>query len=558
MMRAAWRVLKTEHKALIIDVADGRRFVWLGSGISLDQVPGLVDLMSRVLVFLRDKAVSNESDAADHEAALQQILQEHLPHELGRFDDDQAGWVPKREGLDALRTSYSELLSIGVVGKPSDYLLMEGAKLAELYGDPELIPGPTHVLLAILIYEGSVVHLASGNWDGLVEKALSTISSDDSLLDVYVDVNDPREGHGHAEIAKFHGCAVRALAKPDRYRSKIVATKAQIASLHGDPDFEHMRARLLDLTTRMRSLVLGLSVQDSDLLAIFKSSARRSSWPWEEGHPAYLFAEPVVLPSQRTVLEVAYGTSYDDERRAIDARSALGSYAGPMVSALVLEVLAAKYETALARHAGLPFEVLEKLQLGIRRLVLRVVLSFGTDEGALSSFLLQGYADFMRTFFGVHAVGEARYVPFVRGTRAQLETEHTVLGLGADRLAVLVGVLGSGELARRWRVLLLDENRASRIVVSRRVSGDVVTVIGVRSASEAIAVMGDEDWIRGSEDMVLLQMDGNPDSSRRSPGGRIGKGRGAQRRREVDWASLSETVASHEELLVRFETGVLL
>lgn len=557
-MRNTWRALKAEHAELIADVADGRRFVWLGSGISLNQVPGLVELISRVLTFLRDKAVSEDPDASDHEAALRQILQEHLPGELSRFEEDRSGWVPKPKRLDGLRTSYSDLLSIGVVGKPSDYLLMEGAGLADLYGDPLLVPGPTHVLLAVLIFEGSIVNLASGNWDGLVEKALSSISSDDSLLDVYVDVNDPREGYGNAELAKFHGCAVRARTAPDRYRTKVVATAAQVANLHGDPDFQHMRDRLLDLTTRLRSLVLGLSVQDSDLLTIFKSSASRSAWPWENNHPAYLFAEPTVLPSQRTVLEVAYGRSYDDERREIDSRSALGSYAGPVVAALVIEVLAAKYETALDRHTELPAGLLEQLRLGIRRIVLRVVATFGRDESAISSFLLAGYADFMRTFFGTHTVGDTAYVPFVRGTRAQLETGHAALGLGADRLALLVGVLGSGELGRRWRVLLRDENHASRIFIARGASVGGVILVGVRSAKEAIAVMGTEDWIHGSQEMVLLQMDGERDASRRSPGGRIGKGRGAQRRRELDWAELSETVTTHEELLVRFETGVLL
>lgn len=557
-MRDTWRALKTEHPELIIDVADGRRFVWLGSGVSLSQVPGLVELISRVLTFLRDKSVSGDPDANDHEAALREILQEHLPKELPRFEDSRSDWVPKPKRLKELRTNYSDLLSIGVVGKPSDYLLMEGAKLADLYGDPLLVPGPTHVLLAVLIFEGSIVNLASGNWDGLVEKALLSISSDDSLLDVYVDVNDPREGHGNAELAKFHGCAVRARTEPDRYRTKIVATAAQIANLHGDPDFQHMRDKLLDLTTRLRSLVLGLSVQDSDLIAIFKSSASRSVWPWEDTHPAYLFAEPKVLPSQRTVLEVAYGTSYNNERRDVDSRSVLGSYAGPVTAALVIEVLAAKYETALKRHAELSMDVLETLRLGVRRLVLRVVDAFGRDESTISEFLLEGYADFMRTFFGAHSVGGSTYVPFVRGTRAQLETGHAVLGLGADRLALLVGVLGSGELESRWRVLLRDKNHASRIFLARGASGDGVTLVAVRSAKEAIAVMGTEDWIHGSQEMVLLQMDGVRGASRRSPGGRIGKGRGSQRRRELDWADLSESVTTYEELLVRFETGVLL
>ncbi|EZP28398.1 SIR2 family protein [Microbacterium oleivorans] len=557
-MRDAWRVLRAEHSELIEDVADAKRFVWLGSGISLKQVPGLVDLISRVLSFLRDKAISGDADAGDHEDALRQILTQYLPQETSRFEADRSGWVPKEKRLPGLASSYSDLLSIGVVGKPSDYLLMEGAKLAELYGDPSLVPGPTHLLIATLVYEGAVSKLASGNWDGLVEKALKTISADESLIDVYVDVNDPREGSGDAELAKFHGCAVLALDQPGKYRAKIIATTAQISSLHGDPDFQHMRDWLLERTTRQRSLILGLSVQDADLLAIFRLSASRSPWPWQVEHPAYVFAEPAVSPSQRTVLEVAYGTSYGDARREIDSRSALGSYAGPVVAALAIEVLAAKYQTALSRHGDLPSTVLDVLQAGVRRLVLRIVAAFGRDESVLVEFLLGPYADFMRTYFGPHSVGQSGYVPFVRGTRAQLRNGHAVLGMAADRLALVVGVLGVGEAERRWRVSLKEEARASRIRVARKGAGPGVTLIAVRGQREAIEVMACDDWVRGNEEMVLLQMDTARGASPRSPKGGLGKGRGARRRRELDWAEVAESVGSHDELLVRFETGVLL
>lgn len=287
-MREAWRLLHSGHEQLIDDVANGRRLIWLGSGISRDQVPDLVQLLARVLIFLRQRAGSGEADAAQHRAALLEILEDNLPAERERYEADPMGWQPG--DLESLRDRYSRVLGVGVEGKPTDYLLIDGAGLPELYGDAALQPGPTHLILAMLISEGCATQFASGNWDGLIEKALSEISASESLIDVYVDVDDPRNAHGHAEIAKFHGCAVLALAQPDRYRGKIIATNAQISKLHGDPAFEHMKDHLRDLTTRKRSLILGLSVQDSDLLAIFQGAASRSPWPWDPSHPAYLFA----------------------------------------------------------------------------------------------------------------------------------------------------------------------------------------------------------------------------------------------------------------------------
>lgn len=552
-MRDAWRLLRANHPQLIEDVADGKRFVWLGSGISRDQVPDLVELIARVLRFLRDRAASGEPDADSHGDALLEILDDYLPGERPRYEADPVGWEPA--SVEVLREQYSRVLGVGVAGKPNDYLLIDGAGLPQLYGDPDLDPGPTHKILAMLISEGVLTTLASGNWDGLVEKALVDISATGALLDVYVDVNDPRDAHGHAEIAKFHGCAVLALDNSARYRDKIIATTAQISRLHGDEAYAHMRDHLRDLTTRTRSLVLGLSVQDSDLLTIFQAAASRSPWRWESAHPAYLFAEPAVLPSQRDVLEVAYGEDYGRDRPSILQRSALGAYAGPVTAALLIEVLASKFATALQRHQNLPVDLLPSLERGIRRLVLRVVVAFGQDEVSLAAFLLGGYSDFLRTYFGPATVGAARYLPIARGTRSQLGTDFAAVAMGVDLLAVAVGMIGFGEEAGRWRVSLHSQEKGSRILVSRRRASTGSTLVVVRGASEAITAMASDDWISGRDDMVLLQMNVGSVVAARSPGGRIGRGRRVRARREVAWSDLSDSVADMEDLLDRFETG---
>lgn len=552
-MREAWRLLKTNHSELIEDVADGQRFVWLGSGISRDQVPDLVELIARVLRFLRDRAVSGEPGAASHAEALLRILDRHLTGERLRYEADPRNWDPL--DLEPLRERYSQVLGVRVAGQPNDYLLIEGAGLPMLYGDPDLEPGATHKILAMLIFEGVVTNLASGNWDGLVEKALADISSTDSLLDVYVDVNDPRGAHGHAEIAKFHGCAVRTLNDPLRYRDKIIATPSQISRLHGNTAYEHMRNHLCDRTTRTRSLVLGLSLQDSDLLTIFQASASRSPWPWEPAHPAYLFAEPEVLPSQEDALEVAYGNDYGRERPSIIQRSALGAYAGPVTAGILIEVLASKLAAALRRHQNLPQDVLLNLEKGIHRFVLQVVVAFGKNEETLAAFLLDEYSDFLRTYFGPSTVGSARYIPFARGTRAQLETGFGALVMGIDLLGVAVGMIGLGEKERRWRVSLQSKDNGSRIQISRRLATAKATLVIVRGAAEANSVMASEDWINGRDDMVLLQMGVGAAASTRSPAGRIGRGMKLPRRREMAWSEIADSAIDMKEIMVRFETG---
>ena len=183
MIRKALRSLKQEHAALVGDVVDGRRFFWLGSGISRDQVPDLVAVMERVLLFLRDQAHTGP-ERAQHRDALLEVLGTYLPPEVARYEADEAGWQPA--DLEPLRQVYSEVLGVRVGDLPGEYLLMTAADLPNTYGAADLEPGVAHRLLAILIAEGVVKEIASGNWDGLVEAAVVELTGLPGLLDVYV------------------------------------------------------------------------------------------------------------------------------------------------------------------------------------------------------------------------------------------------------------------------------------------------------------------------------------------------------------------------------------
>lgn len=553
-MRAALELLRAEHPELVDDIADGKRFFWLGSGISKDQVPDLVELVRRVLLFLRDRSQDGEPDAGPHTKALLEILDDFLPAERARYESDRTGWVPG--DLESVRSVYSRVLAVGVDGKHNDYLLFEGANLPELYGSPDLQPGPTHFLIALLISEGVVPNLASGNWDGLIEKALSQISGDNTLLDVYVDVDDPRHARGFAEIAKFHGCAVLAGTDPEKYRDKVLATRVQISQLNGDKAFEHMKLHLRSLATNKRSLVLGLSIQDDDLLSVIQNATSTHPWPWDPARPAYVFAEPGVLPSQRDVLEVAYGTDFSRNRADILRRSALGDYAGPMVAAIVLEVLSRKLVSALHRHAALPPDILNELELGIGCLIDGVVRTFGHDEASLIAFILGPYTKLLRTYMGPRISGSSTYVPLVRGTRSHVESGMETIALGIDSWAAAVAAIGHGESSGRWQLSLHAESNIAGFDLSSASHPDKIALVLAKGAREAISIMSSDEWSNEDGEMVLLQAEDGQPTSTRSPAGRIGRGRGRKPRRELAWATLGESVSNVDELLDRFAIGV--
>ena len=551
MFRKALRSLQQEHAALVGDVVDGRRFFWLGSGISRDQVPDLVAVIERVLLFLRDQAHTGP-DGVQHRTALLQILDNHLPTEAARYRADEAGWLPP--DLEPLRQVYSEVFGVRVGDRPGEYLLMTAADLPNTYGADHLKPGIAHHLVAILIAEGVLKEIASGNWDGLVEAAVEELTGLDGLLDAYVSAEDVRTGNSFAQIAKFHGCAVMARTDPGNYADKIIATRAQISRFDNNASFEHMRSALKERTTKYRSLILGLSIQDTDLLAVFTRAAENHPWPWEKGHPAYVFAEPQILGSQRDVLENGYGTDYDEHHSDIVAGSAFGTYAAPLLAGLVIEVLCHKLLALLARQTTVDLGLEADLAIGVRRVASLVAASVGDDEQTLLTFVTGPYAAFVRQYLGLDS--SFRYVPMVQAPRSQIPLDPTVTVMGVELLAACIGLLGWGDLQRRWRIRSSSADMSGSVQLVEWKSGRTTHLAIVRGAREADAVLASDAWSLGVDRMALLYMHERPQPATRSLTSKLGRGRRLPDRLETCWTDLTTHSLTADEIAARLQDEV--
>jgi hypothetical protein len=131
--------LRGRSPALLADLANADRVLWIGSGVSYGRVPGLKVLLRRVLEFLQDR-INDPLEGSDHRRALDQVVEEHLPGELAAFRADPAGWaIP--DDLTSLVNSYSTILGTEVGEHPQDYLLWEAVDVCETYGAPTLQPG---------------------------------------------------------------------------------------------------------------------------------------------------------------------------------------------------------------------------------------------------------------------------------------------------------------------------------------------------------------------------------------------------------------------------------
>lgn len=547
MFRGALERFIADDEKLVRDVADSKRFIWLGSGISREQVPDLSSIMRRMLLGLRDRAQSGDERDIHHNA-LVQILSTYLNDELPRYRAQPDTWEPI--STDPLRNVYSDVVGTRVGAKPGEYLLIEVAQLVDTYGDPNLQPGPIHQYLAILIAEGMVKHLASGNWDGLIEAALRDLTEKPEWLDVYVVADDRRAASGFAELAKFHGCAVLAHEDPETYLGKIIATRAQIGRFSTLAEFDHMRTWLAQRTEHDRSLILGLSVQDSDLLNVFTKAAEAHPWPWDSDRPAYVFAQPALRGEQLDVLENCYNGDFDEHRDAVIARSAFGHYAGAAVAALTWRSLTLKTLAILERAELDSAQIGHELSRGIDHLADEIPRRMGYSEGRLLDFLTGPYSSFVREYYGGRGFS-GRYAVAVRGSLTHVAVDPTVPLLTSDLLACAMGFLGWGLHANRWNLAFEGTDDRARLALTRSTSA-AVGVRVVRGAVEADEVLSSDDWVQSQDVRALVYMHDRPRSPQRSTSSRIGSRRRSGSRVEISWSDLTSDINSIDEAASRF------
>jgi hypothetical protein len=119
----------------------------------------------------------------------------------------------------------------------------------------------------------------------------------------------------------------------------LIGRESQIVSWPHASSTAVMRQQLVSLATTSHTLVVGLSAQDSNIKDVFVQGAAAMNWAWPSRPPAYVFAEDELGQDQRTVLRCVYGAAYDAQPQAVENASQIRSFAKPLLTALVLEIL---------------------------------------------------------------------------------------------------------------------------------------------------------------------------------------------------------------------------
>lgn len=530
--------------------------LWIGSAVSRDEVPAVPKMIERVLLHLRDRAVS--ADPTDPNfASLARIVDRYLPSESSDLERDGLTWMPHEESLIRASSVYDEILGEDVDGEEPGYLIWRALDLCAAYGDPAIRPGCEHTLIAILAAERAASHAITTNWDGLIERAVAVTTpyGENARLAVRMTNDDFRQPGRNFALYKPHGCAARALIDAS-YQQYIVATKTDIVAWESEPRTLEVRSHLEQLARNQPSLMLGLSVRDYNLLATLAKASQDHPWTWNSDHPAYVFAAQSVEPDHRRLLKLAYDGAYLADRAHVESASVAGYYSGHVLAALCVDVVTRKLRLLLdlaTDYTANPL-VLHGLYDGLARLERDFSTAIRDSPAKASEAFLGVVAPTHRLYAGHAAVsGDEVYEPLFPGSILDVSDNQVVRSMRLTALAVVFALLGVGRQRNHWR-LRASSSATGVLEVSPVAPGKpgsavrpVLRVIVVRDAVAADSVMSSALWRDGVDPVVLLHATGTrPASLSRSPSGGIGSARKRRVIRREAW--LSELASSSDSL----------
>ena len=432
----------------------GQYALWVGSGISRERVVGLDGVLSKLLENLRLRITGAD---CEHHRAIDAILGLAALSADERAQVDLAqpvgSWPIHDVLIDRLWNKYSKVLGTEVQGRPFDYLLWDVLEFATTFAAQKA--DAEHLAIAMLVLEGVVSDLATANWDGLLEAAMVELGRPNETFRVAVTGGDLHGPLGIGTLYKFHGCANRAIANEAEYRPLLVAREAAITHWAQNQRFTQMHEQLRTLIARSRTLMIGLSGQDTNIQQLF--SANRLAW---NSVPApIVFGAQELSDGQKSILEGAYQGEYEVNRDQIRTDATLPAFAKPLLLALLLRTMLGK----LAALAGLLTSPVvgaagkQSLVDGLKALE-RAAAQAGNAsryECARTIAALMGRVT-EQFLGGPGSAGRRPYMPLSAQPAHLMQQDPAVGFSGKPEAAAALGLIGQGLAANQWSVSVDD------------------------------------------------------------------------------------------------------
>jgi hypothetical protein len=555
--------LLDDHARPVADgIANGKYALWLGSGISMHSVPGLPGAIQNVLELLQTRADTADSACVHHKALKDAIKLADLGEpQLAEVDLTKpvTEWAHLEQILNRLAKRYSELLDIRVPGKDEDYLLWEGVDIRGTYaGVAE--PGSEQLCVAILALEGAVHDIPSANWDGLIESAIRQLAEHpEQALEVIVLSEDFRDTSTAPRLLKFHGCAVLAAQDETRYRGALVGASSHITDWPEHAESTVMCDALTTLATEKRTLMMGLSAQDSDIQHVFTKAKNRMPWTWPAPSPAYAFAEQEIGSMQKNLLKVVYRQQYQQHGPEIEQGALIQAYAEPLLAALVLDLLATKLNAYIAAAPASAITEADRRALadGIRHIRDEVAEQCEPDRLGSIRLMIQAQSRVLAMFrTGKEPeASDMTYRPLGDTTVERVPVDPGLATGGMPELAMALGILGRGDAAGDWTLDVKPAASATpgAFTVTSGTGADVAVHFAANTGSavrqEALAS------VTAAHDKTIMIHSSRPVASApRNP--RVAYGRtGHAAIRHVDMEDLLDRCTNTEDLEQRFRVA---
>jgi hypothetical protein len=565
-IRQVLDLLDGEFASMAEGIAQRRYVFWLGSGISRDRVDDLKMVVARVLSNLRDRIDSANSSCAYRLALEQAIGFAHLSS-LDRASVDFGRPITEWPAIDTVLTNltqeYASLLDIRVAGHPEeDYLLWDVVDVPTTFAAASAIPDCEHFCIAILVLEGVLEDIATANWDGLIEAAMEELTErSGTALQICVRAEDLRDTPLLARLLKFHGCAVRAGANPAVYRSLLIARRSQITAWPHNPAYAAMHEQLVNLAATKRTLMIGLSAQDSNIQNLFAEACALMTWNWPCVPPAHVFAEDALGQDQINILRFVYRESYSSSGTEIEAGALFRAFAKPALTALVLHVLFEKLHT-FARLVDAPQLAAadhDAIKQGLILLRNRIADSADSDRLAFVRTLVTASSRSLSLFQegGTPPTGSTAYRPLSTCPIHLIASDPTLPTSGVREMASALGILGLGDADATWRVA--ESNLADPAGGALRVDTALGETRIFFAANHRASVQLEINSLVSSDDEDAIVIHSTAPVSRMARSPRAARGRtGHPGLRNIGMAELLRDADGVNDLLRRFREEAVL
>lgn len=447
-------LLEGSHQSFSSGFQAGQYALWVGSGISRERVVGLDGVLSKLLENLRRRITGPD---CEHHRAFDAILGLANLSDAQKAQVDLAqpvgSWPIHDALIDGLWNKYAKVLGTEVQGRPFDYLLWDVLDFPATFAAQK--PDAEHLAICMLVLEGVVSDLATANWDGLLEAAMVELGRSNQTFRVAVTGGDLRGPPGLGTLYKFHGCANRAIENEAEYRPLLVAREAAITHWARNEGFSQIRDQLRALIARSRTLMIGLSGQDTNIQQLFGANG----WVWDSVPVPIVIAAQELSEGQKSILEGAYQNHYETNREQIRKDATLPAFGKPLLLALLLKTMFGKLAALVGRLTSPAVGAAgEQSLIGGLKALERAAAQAGNAnpyECARTIAALMGRVS-EQFLGGAGSAGRRPYMPVTPQPVHLMQEDPSIQFSGKPEAAAALGLIGQGLVSNKWSIEIDD------------------------------------------------------------------------------------------------------